>query len=267
MSRRTRTRSSIAGFALLFLAVPMWWSMRTNASTHTPPDVLTRTSASAKDNSGTGGFVIPPDFPTTLIRVGLDPAALTAAGVASGSITSVLQAAADTINANPNAIPNADTAFAAARVSSDRLRALVQSGLASQDDLTAYQTAGANLVTATSQRQTAMDQVFTTAIANLTAGQRTLLTQLRTNRSRDFSRDYPMEFLVIDRQETEWVNLRDCLANEHIAIRYPETLDQGAQSQLATWRADPTVSAAKNSLDANLPAVTTAWNTAAGVVQ
>ena len=159
----------------------------------------------------------------------------------------------------------ADTAFMNARPDVDRLAAKIQSGLAAQEDFTAYQTATSALSTATTQRQTALDNIFSSAVANLSAGQRAALTQIRANRAQEMSASHPIEFLVIDRTQTDWVNLRDCLANEHIAIKHPETLDQGAQARLATWRADPAVSTAKNSLDSTIAAITTAWNTAAGV--
>jgi hypothetical protein len=201
----------------------------------------------------------------SLIRAGLDPKALAASSVPSGSVNAVLQAAADTINANLSALPNADTALASARMDSDRLRARIQSGLAAPEDVTAYQTAMSNLATATTQRQTALDQIFNSATANISAQQRTTLAQIRANRAQDMSKDSPTEFLVVDRQQVEWVALRDALANEHIAIKLPDTLDQTAQANLATWRANGSVAAAKNSLDTTLAAVTTAWNTAAGV--
>jgi len=281
MSRRARTRTSLLGFGLLFLAFPLWLSTRGAAHTSTgsttggttTPGASGTTRGSGNDavrlvsktDAPVSGFVVPADFPCTLIRAGLDPAAIAAAGVLSGTVSSILQGAADTINAHPMDLPNADTAFAAARVDSDRLRILIQSGRASQEDITAYQTAMANLATATSQRQAALDQIFTSAIANLPAGQRTVITQVRTNRASDFSKDFPTEFVTVDRTQETWVSVRDCLANEHIGVTYPETLDQGAQAQLAAWRADPTVSAAKNALDANLASVTAAWNAAAGV--
>jgi hypothetical protein len=282
MSRRARARTSLFGIGLLFLAFPLWLATRrsasgsNNGSTNgvTNRGAVSGSIASSSSSAATSravadapGFVVPTDFPATLIRAGLDPAALAAGGVQSGGVGAVLQAAADTINANPNALPNADAAFAIARTDVDRLQALIQSGLGSQEDVTAYQTAVTSLATATSQRQTALDQIFTTAIANLSAGQRTVMTQIRANRAVEFSRDFPTEFLTLDRSQETWVNVRECLANEHIAVKHPETLDQGEQAQLATWRANQTVSAAKNSLDANLATVTTAWNTAAGVGQ
>ncbi len=268
MSRTARARTSLFGIGLLLLAVPLWLAMRSSASgSNNGSTSGTMNLAAARRSIAPGsakvgpsfrgggdaaGFVVPSDFQSTLIRASLDPKALAAAGVPSGTVGAVLQAAADTINANPNALPSADAALASARPDVDRLAAKIQSGLAAQEDFTAFQAATSALATATTQRQTALDNIFNSAVANLPAGQRATLTQIRANRAQDMSASHPIEFLVIDRTQTDWVNLRDCLANEHIAIRYPETLDQGAQ-------------AAKNSFDSTLAAVTTAWNTAAGV--
>lgn len=282
MSRRARARTSLFGIGLLFLALPLWLATRgsasgsNNGSTNgaTYSGVVTGSvalsSASAASSRAVGdaaGFVVPADFPATLIRAGLDPAALAAGGVQSAGVGAVLQAAADVINANPTALPNAEAAIASARPDVDRLEALIHSGLASQEELSAFQTATSALATGMTQRQTALDNIFNGAVASLSAGQRTVITQIRANRAVEFSRDFPTEFLTIDRSQETWVNVRECLANEHIAVKHPETLDQGEQSQLATWRANQTVSAAKNSLDANLATVTAAWNTAAGIGQ
>jgi hypothetical protein len=106
--------------------------------------------------------------------------------------------------------------------------------------------------------------IFSQWQANASAEARTTLTRVRANRAQDWSRDFPHEFLVIARQEAEWVSLRDCLANEHIAIKHPDLLSETAQASLAAWRADPAVSAAKAALVQNLTAVTDAWNTATG---
>jgi len=261
MSRRARKQTSLFSLALVFLGVPIWLSVR-SASTGTSGSTSSLTATSTR--SGGSGFVVPENFQVILIRAGLDPKALAASGIVAQGVTPLLQDAADQINANPTALPTADTARAAARVESDRLLRLIQSGLASQEDVTAYQAALANFNNATAQRQAALDATFAAATANLSAETRSTLTQIRANRAQDWSRDFPHEFLVITRQEAEWVTLRDCLANEHIAIKHPDLLSQDDQARLATWRADPAVLAAKTALDQNLAAVTDAWNTATG---
>jgi len=265
MSRRARTQTSLLSLALLFLGIPLWLAMRSSTSTSgSTGRGATVTAVSASGGTGGAGFTVPDDFQPILIRAGLDPKSLAASGIVAVGVTPILQAAADQINANPTALPQADTARAAARVQSDQLLRTIQSGLATQDDVAAYQVALANFNTATAQRQAALDATFAAATANLSAEARSTLTQIRANRGQDWSRDFPFEFLVIARQEAEWVPLRDCLANEHIAIKHPDLLSQDDQARLATWRADPAVLAAKTALDQNLAAVTDAWNTATG---
>ena len=264
MTRRARTHTSIFGLALLFLVIPLWWS-----ASHVTGSSSTSTTASTGSGGGSGGsggsgFVVPPDFQATLIRTGLEPKALAASGILALEVGPILQAAADYLNAHPNALSEADSARAAARVLTDQLLRTIQSGLGSQEDVTAYQAALASFNTATSQRQAVLDACFAAGTANVSVARRTTLDRIRSNRAQDWSRDFPTEFLVIAREEAEWVALRDALANEKIAMKYPDLLSVSAQVNLATWRADPAVAAAKIALTANLDSVTEAWNTAAG---
>lgn len=202
----------------------------------------------------------PADFPSTLIRAGLDPKALAAAGVSSQSIGSLLSAATTQINSAPAALSIADTAYASARTQVDHLTSLIQSGHGTQEDIGSLAMANSNLASATSQRQAALDAIFNAATANLTQGQGAALSKIRSNRSWDL----PPEFLVVDRDQSQWVAVRDALANERIAVDLPGTLNPTAQSNLGTWRADPAVASAKSSLEANLSSVMISWNSAAG---
>jgi hypothetical protein len=247
MSLRARRRTSFFGLAFLLIGLPVWW-------------LHTLRPASAV----TVRMVLPPtppaDFPSTLIRAGLDPKALAAAGVSSGSISSVLALAATQMNSAPTALSSADDALATARTEVDQLTTKIQSGHGTQDDITALATANSSLATATSQRQAALDAIFNAATASLSDGQKSALSTIRGNRSWDL----PLEFLTVNREQSEWVAVRDALANERIAVSLPDSLNQTAQSSLATWRADSSVSAAKSSLDSNLSSVSTSWNSTAG---
>ena len=251
MSRRARARSSLFGFTLLLVGVPFWWIRFPHPRPPIPAATMLRLSLPP---------TTPADFPATLIRAGLDPKALAAAGVASGTVSAVLSNAASQINSDPTALSSADDALASARTSVDHLTSLIQSGHGTQDDITALATAQSSLATATSQRQTALDAIFNAAVANLSDAQKTALSKIRANRPWDVA----IEFLVVDRTESQWVQVRDALANERIAVSLPDSLNQTAQSNLATWRSDTGVASAKSSLDSNLSAVTTAWNSAAG---
>ena len=250
MSRGARTHTSLLGLALVFLAVPLWWA--------------SRGVGDADSDAEHSSFLVPENFKVKLIRSGLGADALAAAGVAAVSVTPVLQAAADEMNAHPGTLPAADTSYTAARVESDRLRAIIQSGQASQEQIASYQTQIANLAAASGQRATALDAVFAAATANLSAPQRSALAQIRANRAVDHSKEFPIEFQVVERSEVQWVALRDALANEKQAIKYPDTLNEAAQTLLSAARADPTVAAAIVSRNTTQEAVTAAWNTASG---
>jgi hypothetical protein len=246
MSRRARARTSFFGLAFLLIGIPLWWVRMPH-----PPTVAL------------AAITLPPppaDFPCTLIRAGLDPKALAAGGASSQSISLVLAAAATQINSAPTTLSTADDSYAAARTQVDHLTSQIQSGHGSQEDISSLATATANLATATAQRQAALDAIFNAGTANLTQGQKAALSKIRSNRSWDL----PLEFLVVDRTQSQWVGVRDALANERIAVDLPGTLNEVAQSSLATWRADPAVASAKSSSDANLASVTTAWNSGAG---
>lgn len=241
MSRRAQVHTSLLGvFAAVLLAVPFVW-----------PRYWWKPAAAQAPS-------IPADFTSTLIRSGLDAAALAAAGVPANSVSSVLQAVATSINNDSSRLSNADNAYATARRDVDRLRALIESGKANQEDISAYQTASTSFATATTARQAALDAYFTAGAAVVTAGQRATLTTLRANRAYEL----PIEFLVVERSQQEWVNLRDALANERVEPEIGEEPDPGDQAALATWRAVNAVSAAKSSTDANLSAITTSWNAA-----
>lgn len=243
MSRRAQVHTSFLGFLVLALIVPIIW----------PPSWLPWfTFAAAEEET-------PNDFKATLIRAGLGADALCAAGVSSGSVSSVLAATAAAINANPTRLSTADASYATARRDVDRLKALIESGRGSEQDLSAFATATASLASATTERQAALDAMFTAGAANLSNGQRTVLQQMRANRAFEL----PLEFLAVERSQQEWVNVRDALANERISAQLGEDADSGNQASLATWRANATVAAAKTSLDSNLSTVTSSWNAAA----
>lgn len=243
MSRRAQVHTSLLGLVVVvFAAVPFVW-----------PRYWFTASAAAQAPA------IPTDFKATLIRAGLGADALCAAGVSSGSVSSALSAVAAAINVNPTLISSTDASYASARRDVDRLKALIESGRGSQEDVSAYQTASASLTTATAARQAALDAIFTAGTANLSAGQRAALTQIRANHAYEL----PLEFLAVERTQTEWVDVRDALANERISAKLGDEPDAGNQASLATWRANATVSSAKTSLDTNLPGVTSAWNSAA----
>lgn len=226
-------------------AGPIWWHF------YRPNPI----AAAAHITSIDGESQPNADLAVDLIRAGLDTKSLAAAGLSANAATSLAGATNTYLANNPSALTAADAAYGAARRETDRLKRLIESGKGSQEDVASYQTQSAALASATSQRQAALDAIFNAATANLTDGQKGTLATIRANRALS---DAPTEFLTVNRTQQEWVQLRDDLANERIAVEYPDTLDSNAQSRLATCRAVSAVATAKAALDANLAAVTSA---------
>ncbi|MBI5285617.1 MAG: hypothetical protein HY874_11035 [Chloroflexi bacterium] len=253
MSRLVRNPVALYSFAFLFVAFPIWlWTRAVRPNPLPTPAVMLAASEA----------LLPPppaNFRVTLLRSGLRPEALAAAGVPPSSIASALQAA-QSLTMVPTALASADAAFANARRASDRLERLIQSGKGTPADVAAYQIARAALASATAQRQAVLDQVFDAATTSLSTLQRTALINLRANAAWNL----PPEFLVVNRTQEDWVRLRDALANEKIARKLHDQPDASAQAQLANWRSHSAVAAARGGLDTSLAQIRTNWNAAAG---
>jgi hypothetical protein len=268
MSRTARTRSSLALALVVFLAAAVWFAGRQLARAGETPlkggeklgDSIVAASAPKAKPARTAVFPVPGDFKVKLIRAGLEPRALCAAGVSSGVILTALQAAADNMNGAPTSLDSADASYATAVNTADALARRIQSGKASQEEIASYPAARTALASAQSAQQSVLDGYFNAAVANLPNAQRLALANIRANKGWEL----PAEYLVVNRTETEWVALRDALANERIAVELPGTLSQSCQALLATVRADGSVSAALTNVQNSLTSVTNSWNTAAG---
>ena len=195
------------------------------------------------------------ELEVALLRAGLGPEALTAAGLSSSNATAVVGDLRTYMTNNPGVLDSADASYASPKQSVDQLKRLIQSGQATNDDLTAYTTAKSDLASAQTQRSAVLDDFFTAGVDSLSQAQKDTLTAIRGNR--DWDR--PTEFLVLSHTDADWVELRECLANERIAADQGEEPDPDAQTSLNGYRDDLAVSTAKANLDANLAVVTAAW--------
>ncbi len=200
------------------------------------------------------------ELAVALIRAGMGPEALAAAGLSPGGATTVVSNLRNFIIANPAALDVADAAFASAKQSVDELKRLIQSGQGAAEDVTAYNAAKTQVLLAQTQRQNVLDDFFNAATASLGQAQQDTLTAIRGNS--DWDR--PTEFLVLNHTDADWVDLRECLANERIAADQGEDPDPNAQTTLDQYRSAPQVATAKANLDANLVVVTAAWEQAIG---
>ncbi len=243
MTRFARTGASLLGVAIVLILVPIaarlaWLALSPPVSAPAPT----------------------PELRAALIRAGLDAEALAAAGVSSQEATALVSAFSTAMAAEPGRLANADSAYASARVSADALQRKVASGLATQNELTAYGTAKASLASAEAERADVLADWAAAATGGLSPAKVATLAKLRANRHWQL----PVEFLVKDRAETEWVAVRKALNNERIAPKYGDLPNAAQQAALATWRADPTVATAKASSDLGLAVVKSAWTAATG---
>ena len=198
------------------------------------------------------------DLATALIRAGLDPEALAAAGVTSSETTTLVGLADQYLQGASSTLSGLDADYAAARKERDELQRLIQSGLGTSQDVTDYQSAAADVADAETARDDFLDGLFDDAAVGLSASEVSTLQAIHGNRHWDL----PIQYLVINRTEQAWVDLREALANLEICEKLSEDPDQACVGFVGDADLDTDVAAAASSLDANGAAVTSAWQSA-----
>lgn len=198
------------------------------------------------------------DTADSLMRAGLDPDSLAAAGVTSGEIATVVADAETYIDANSSELSGADSHYVTLRSEVDALRRKVRSGQASIEEIASLATKQDELATAASDRESAIEAIFDAATDSLSAGEKTALANIQANRSWATA----IEFLVINRTDQQWLALTEALTNEAVATEEGTSVETACASLLLTERAKSEVSSAKTSFDANASAVASAWDTA-----
>ncbi len=205
----------------------------------------------------------PPQNPATdltdaLLRVGFDAKALTAVGLSANGAAAFVAAFRGSCAIQAVVVDQADTAYSAARVSSDALRRKIESGKGSAEDVTEYQAQLAAMATAKTTSDAALTAARAPAEALLSQAQRAQLASIRANKTWEL----PMEFLLVDRSEVQWVALRDALSNEKIAPRYGGQTAPEHAAVLSAARSNNDVALAKTRLDTNLISLQAAINAA-----
>jgi hypothetical protein len=190
-----------------------------------------------------------------VLRAGLTPEFLAAAGISSGAVNVILNAAADDFG-DGSALEAADATFTSARQTHDSLQRLVKSGLGSDEDVTALTAAETALDSATAARDLVLSSALAAGKAEMTSAQQATIATLCANRSRRF----PTEFLVLDLESADWLKLRSALGDEKAAPKLGLDPNPELQSFLSAKRADSAVATAKANLDSNLAAIQTAWD-------
>jgi hypothetical protein len=193
-----------------------------------------------------------------VIRAGLGADALAAVGVSAENVAAIVAACESAHAQSPSQLADADGSLATARAQIGALQRVVRSGRGSEADVQSLQTLVAQEQQAETDRAAALDALFTGATSGLTQAQRATLQAIRRNRHWRF----PVQYLMVERSEADWVRLRDALGEEHGAAPMGDSPNAAASTFLNAVRADATVAAATANLEAHRAGVEAAWNLA-----
>lgn len=213
-------------------------------------------SSSSSSSSSVRARLTTPGVQAWLVRVGLTPKALAAAGVSAGATTTLVGDAVDHLAQHGQELAAADEARILAHNEVNHLERAVIGGPASANDVAALNAARTTLASAEAQFNTAAQDLFTSATGGLEQSQVMALANIRSNGHWSV----PTEFMVTNRTEPQWVALRDALASKRIALREGREVD-GHALQIIAEATDPATASAAASL-AHLNAVSAAWTAA-----
>ena len=194
-----------------------------------------------------------------LLSAGLGAPALTAAGLSEGQVTALVGRARSHLEGHIQELRDAEQSITSAQTTYDALRRRIESGFGSQGDVSNFVAATAALNEARASRQTIVDGLITASVAGLSSEVTSTLATLRGNKSWEL----PTQYGVVNHGETDWMALRDAIANDTISARRGEDPDPDAHAYLLQAQADPAVSAAASNLQ-NLAPLNLAWNQAVG---
>jgi hypothetical protein len=195
-----------------------------------------------------------------LLSSGLGAPALTAAGLSGPQITTLVGRARTHLEAHIQELRDAEEQIIAAQTTYDSLRRRIESGFGSQGDVANFVAATAALNEARASRQTVLNALIASSVAGLPFEVAATLATLRTNSGWEL----PTQYGVVNHGETDWIALRDAIANDTISARRGEDPDPDAHAYLLQAQADPTVAAATANLQ-NLAPLNLAWNQAVGI--
>jgi len=190
------------------------------------------------------------DVVTTLVRTGLSPANLAAAGVSDAQANTLLTTAETHFSADEfTLLRSADVSVNSLTKQISDLKAQIRAGQASDDELASLQT---QLATVLSNKDTILSNLFDAATASLSSETIGLIQTLHANAQRSV----PIEYRILERSDADWVHLRTALANLDQADRLDDVEPDVVCSQfISGCDSEPAVTTARSNLTANLASV------------
>ena len=202
------------------------------------------------------------ELAASLARVGISAESLAASGASDQEVTQLVTNARSHLDADGFVVlETADETFRQARATHSSLSSRISSGHGTQEDVVALRNAEQALTAAEAALNQRLSGLRSAAHAALSAGEQSTLDAIEANAGRAL----PVQYLVSDRTDAEWVLLRDALANHRISPRFDEEFDPDCSEFLQRCNADSDVAAAKSRVDSRLPQVTTAYELALGL--
>ena len=198
---------------------------------------------------------------TAALRTGLNSEAMAAAGLSANDVEDVISGVRSYVAEHPGQLEALDNAWASARQAVTSLEDRIRSGAASEQELSSLTSLRTTATQAGDARQDVLDALFAEATTSLSSAERSTIQRIHSNRRRPF----PIEFLVLDPEETDWRAIREALDNEHVAQRREETPDAGHQSRLSQVRNMTAVAIASANLRVNGASVEAAYEAAVGL--
>jgi hypothetical protein len=184
----------------------------------------------------------PNELRATLIQSGLAPEILTAAGVAAGEVVGVIGRANDQVVSSNLRLRDLQLAVAQAKVEVDRCpngnTERLQAAQFAQDAAAAALGAW-------------LQGVFDAATSGLSPQVVNALVTIRNNRAWNV----PVEYKLVSRSESQWIELREALAAQRIALRENRPVPDAAQAVIAQADSQSATIAAKDRLVQNLAAI------------
>ena len=201
-------------------------------------------------------------FEAILLRTGMTPETLTAAGLDSTEVKMVIADASDYLLEQAAVLYRSDSSCERDQQECDRLSRLLHRGVGTTEDLSNYRIALQNLTTARADQSAELDRIFAAATANISEQKRTLLQTIRGNWHLLEDQPVTVEFMATPRNDADWIALSDALENETFCSESGETIDPEVQTTLTSKRNESSVNTARTNLNANLATNTIAWKTA-----
>lgn len=175
-----------------------------------------------------------------LHRLGLNAEALAAAGVEPGRVDGIVRRLVEALAEEDRSVGSIDWRYADAGI---RLAQAEREEAARRNPQERH-AAEQRLASRIRQRDQLMDRLFNQAARSLSAGQQGALAAIRGNRQWNL----PIEFLVVDRTEEQWLELRNALTAERQCRERGEILEVEIHALLARLRHAPAVSEARANL-------------------